>query len=101
MGFLVSGSDDKTVKIWNFENGNCIQTLTGHERWVASVCISHDDQFLVSGSDKTVKIWNFENGNCIQTLTGHEHRVASVGISHDDQWIVSGSLDETIKIWNV
>merc|ERR1711925_28963 len=89
---------DKTIKIWNVENGNCIQTLTGHENAVFSVCISQDNRWIVSGSaDETIKIWNVENGNCIQTLTGHTHWVHSVSISQDDQWIISAGSDRSLR----
>ncbi|MCL1475093.1 WD40 repeat domain-containing protein, partial [Argonema antarcticum] len=55
---LVSGSNDKTINIWNLATGNLIRTLSGHSGYVYSVAISPDGQTLVSGSnDKTIKIW--------------------------------------------
>jgi serine/threonine protein kinase len=99
---LVSGSDDKTIKIWNLANENLIRTLAGHSKSVNSVAISPDGQTLVSGSyDKTIKIWNLANGNLIRTLTGHSESVNSVAISPDGQTFVSGSYEKTIKIWNL
>ncbi|MCU0516728.1 MAG: hypothetical protein MUC60_07630 [Oscillatoria sp. Prado101] len=55
---LVSGSNDKTIKIWNLDTGTLQNTLTGHTDTVYSVAISPDGKTLVSGSnDHTIKIW--------------------------------------------
>ena len=55
---LFSGSSDKTIKIWNLENGKLVNTLRGHSDTVWCISISHDGKILVSGSfDKTIKIW--------------------------------------------
>ena len=55
---LVSGSEDKTIKVWELSTGKLVYTLTGHEDGVRSVAISPDGQILVSGSaDHTIKVW--------------------------------------------
>jgi len=55
---LASGSDDKTIKLWNLKTGDLLHTLTGHESYVLSVAISADGQTLASGSaDKAIKLW--------------------------------------------
>ena len=55
---LVSGSDDKTIKIWHFETGELRQTLSGHEQTVRTLAIHPNGQTIVSGSDdKTIKFW--------------------------------------------
>jgi WD40 repeat protein len=99
---LASGSDDKTVKIWNLNNRQEIRTLKGHKGIVYSVAISPDGQTVVSGSrDNTIKIWNLNTGKEIHTLKGHNSYVNSVAISRDGQTLVSGSYDNTIKVWNL
>ena len=56
---IVSGSHDKTVKIWDANTGKELHTLTGHNGSVFSVAFSPDGQRIVSGGgDKTVKIWD-------------------------------------------
>ena len=55
---LVSGSYDKTIKVWNLSTGKEIYTLTGHTGGIWSIVISDDGQTLVSGSyDWTIKAW--------------------------------------------
>ncbi|KAK0631179.1 hypothetical protein B0T17DRAFT_590423 [Bombardia bombarda] len=98
---LASGSDDKTVKIWDAATGACVQTLEGHGNWVTSVVFSVDGQRLASGSDdETVKIWDAATGACIQTLEGHSRSVISVTFSAAGQRFASGSYDKTVKIWD-
>ncbi|NES65413.1 MAG: WD40 repeat domain-containing protein, partial [Okeania sp. SIO2D1] len=99
---IVSGSFDKTIKVWNLETGELIHTLTGHDERVLSVNISNDGKTIVSGSDdKTIKVWNLETGKLIHILTGHDSPVDGVSISNDSKTIVSGSWDNTIKVWNL
>ena len=97
----VSGSFDKTVRIWNLETGECRATLEGHSDIVNSVQITPDGRFAVSGSnDKTIKIWDLSKGTCIGTLEGHQDKVPSVAISPDGNLIAStGFQDETVRLW--
>ncbi|PLB41707.1 WD40-repeat-containing domain protein [Aspergillus candidus] len=98
---LASGSDDKTIKIWDPATGHLRHTLEGHSSSVKSVAFSPDNQQLASGSnDKTIKIWNPATGYLRHTLEGHSNLVWSVAFSPDGQQLASGSFDNTIKIWN-
>ena len=54
---MVSGSRDKTLKVWDLRSGRCMQTLNGHTNYVMAVAVV-DEQRVVSGSnDRTVKLW--------------------------------------------
>ena len=55
---IVSGSWDKTVRVWDAASGELLATLAGHEARVLSVAFSPDGKRIVSGSwDKTVRLW--------------------------------------------
>jgi len=55
---IISGSQDKIIKIWNLENGKCMITLKGHGSSVVS--LQCDDKKLMSGEIYgDIKIWNF------------------------------------------
>ncbi|KIN93865.1 hypothetical protein M404DRAFT_78983, partial [Pisolithus tinctorius Marx 270] len=91
---IVSGSFDKTVRIWDTERGVQIGgPLEGHIYGVSSVGFSSDGKRIVSGSyDKTVRIWDAERGVQIGgLLEGHTDGVNSVGFSSDGKKIVMGS----------
>ncbi|QIR35753.1 protein kinase [Tolypothrix sp. PCC 7910] len=99
---LVSGSADKSIKIWNLKAGELKTTLTLHSNVVNSVAISPDSKTVVSASkDGTIKIWNLPTGTLKATLPRSEARVNSVVISPDGQNLVSGGGDNKIKIWNL
>ncbi|MDF5730295.1 MAG: serine/threonine protein kinase, partial [Rhizonema sp. PD38] len=99
---LASGSNDKTIKLWNLATGEQTRTLQGHSDLVHSVAISPDGKTLTSGSvDKTIKLWNLATGEQIRTLQGHSDSVISVAISPDGKTLASGSFDKTIKIWRI
>lgn len=58
----ISGSKDKSLKIWSLETKQELLTLNGHTDWVSSVTISPDGKQAISSSkDGTLKIWNLEN----------------------------------------
>ena len=69
---IVSGSEDKTVRIWDRESGKELQKLEGHEGAVNSVAFSPDGKHIVSGSwDETVRIWDHASGKELQKIEGH------------------------------
>ncbi|MCT7994495.1 serine/threonine-protein kinase [Laspinema olomoucense] len=99
---LVTGSWDKTIKVWNVATGQLLRTLMGHQEAVWSVAVTADGKTLASGSsDQQIKIWNLPTGQLIHTLTGHSNWVAAVDLSPDGTLIASGSSDKTIKVWSV
>ncbi|WP_431659214.1 WD40 repeat domain-containing protein [Pantanalinema rosaneae] len=98
---LASGSEDRTIKLWDIKTGSCLQTLTGHQEWVKSVAFSPDGQMLASGSfDHTLKLWDLQTGGCLNTLRGHSSTVTMVAFSSSGQ-LVSSSYDQTLKLWNI
>ena len=103
---LVSGGDDKTIKLWNPLTGKLIRTLSEHSDVVNSVAISPDGQLLVSGSeDKTIKLWNPLTGELTLTLPNPQpqfgNKVYGVALSSDGNTIASGSSDRKVKLWNL
>ncbi len=98
---IVSGSDDKTIKIWDSASGDELMTLRGHDDWISSVAFSPDGKRIISGSgDNTVKVWDSATGAELMTLRGHSDDVYGMAISPDGKRIVSGSIDKTIRVWN-
>jgi WD40 repeat protein len=54
---LVSGSYDKTIKVWSIKSSNYLATLRGHTSWVSCVSLKKDNTKLLSGGwDANVKV---------------------------------------------
>ena len=61
---IASGSNDKTIKLWDSKDGRLIKTLEGHTDCVNSIAFSPD---IASGSnDKTMKLWDSKDGRLIK-----------------------------------
>ncbi len=98
---IISGSDDKTLKLWDAASGNCLMTLSGHSHWVMAAAFSPDGSRIISGSlDNTLKLWDAASGNCLMTLSGHANGVRAAAFSPDGSCIISGSDDKTLKLWD-
>jgi len=97
---IASGSDDRTIKIWDLDTGAEIKSLTGHTDLVRSVCYISEKNQIVSGSDDcTIKIWDLNTGAVIKSLTGHNDRVLSLCDIPEKNQIVSGS-DDCTSSWH-
>lgn len=98
---IVSASDDKTIRIWNAENGLALNTLEGHTGPVYSANFNPDGKRIASASkDSTIRIWDAESGAIINVLKGHTNTVNSVAFGPDGKRIVSAADDKTIRIWD-
>lgn len=76
---LVTGSQDKLIKIWKSSNLTQLATLTGHKRGVWRVSFSPVDKCLVSCSgDRTLRLWSLTDFSCIRSFEGHGTSVLSV-----------------------
>jgi len=94
---LITGSYDRTARVWNLETGSQIHCLEGHTSAVRS--LQFDEAKLVTGSmDCTIRIWNWRMGTCLRVLEGHTEGV--ICVNFDADLLASGSVDTTIKIWD-
>jgi WD40 repeat protein len=99
--YILSGSDDKTVRLWDSSGYPIGLIFSGHKGGVTSVAIGPNSQYIVSGSrDKTVRLWDFSGRTIGQPFRGHTGIVNSVAVSPDGQYIISGSSDKTVRLWD-
>ncbi|OGE52409.1 hypothetical protein PENARI_c010G03880 [Penicillium arizonense] len=103
---LASGSEDCTIKIWDWEYGQLERTLKGHRRPVLGLEYGGPkDQIRLAScsSDLTIKIWDPSNEYAnVRTLCGHDHSVSAVRfLTPNGNLLVSASRDASIRIWDM
>ncbi|KAJ7173736.1 chromatin associated protein [Mycena filopes] len=107
---IVSGSLDNTLKYWDLRGGKarkeggkpsqCTTDFVGHKDYVLSVAVSHDAQWVVSGSkDRGVQFWD-STGAVQCMLQGHKNSVISISLNPVGNLLASGSGDNLARIWS-
>jgi U3 small nucleolar RNA-associated protein 13 len=73
---VVTGSTDKTVKLWSLVDYSCLKTFEGHTNSIQrAIWISGGLQVASAGNDGLVKVWDVKSGECSATLDNHDQRV--------------------------
>jgi WD40 repeat protein len=103
---LATGSNDKTVKVWDAATGRELVTLaadTGPYGRVLGVAYSPNGKLLASAGngEAIVKIWDAATGQRVRDLNGHTAGITAVDFSPDGQRLASGSYDHKVKVWDV
>jgi WD40 repeat protein len=100
--YLISGSRDETICIWDFRKGAGISRTQAHKAGVLSLAFFPSSKgFASGGADNEIKIWDFPDANLQRTLGGHQGPVWSIDVSADGKLLASGSDDKTVRVWNV
>ncbi|KAL7625028.1 U3 small nucleolar RNA-associated protein 13 [Parahypoxylon ruwenzoriense] len=108
-GVVLTGSGDKTVKLWNLTDYTCLRTFEGHSNSVLKVVwlnIPPNEErgkkpilCASAGGDGLVKVWDVNSGENECTLDNHEDRVWALAVHPETNMIVSGSGDSTVTFW--
>ncbi|WP_071191078.1 caspase family protein [Trichormus sp. NMC-1] len=96
---LASASDDRTVKIWDFQ-GKLITTITEFENRITAIDFSPNGKILAVSAGNNIKIYTLD-GKLIYDLVGHKDNITDINFSHNGKFIVSSSLDKTINLWRI
>ncbi len=100
--WVVSASFDKTVRIYDLQEGKDVQICHGHSGRVATIIITPDSQQAISASgDATIRFWNLPDGQNLRCLKGHTGEVLSLAVSPNNRYLASGAEDKTIRIWDM
>lgn len=99
-GRLVTGSYDKTIKIWNTSQLSCEGILQGHTDKVFSLAQLSDGRLASGSRDKTIRIWDGINWTCLASLSGHSNAVFKL-LHMSNGYLLSGSADKCLKVWDV
>jgi WD40 repeat protein len=112
--YLVSGGDDKTVRVWDVASGKTVrrilgQTGSGPEGYIYAGALSPDEHYLaiagwftspLDASDGVVRIHDFHTGEVVELLAGYPDVVTALAFSADGRWLASGDSKGELKIWS-
>jgi F-box and WD-40 domain protein 1/11 len=94
---LISGSHDKTLKVWNMSTGQCQFTMRGHNGWISSID-STSSLIISSAWDSTVKFWNIETKNQVQNL--HFEDIVYC-LKAKNQTLALGTKSHSLEVWDI
>jgi WD40 repeat protein len=95
---IASSSADYSIKIWNYETGDQIETLLAHINNVNSIVLLKNGHLASASADGTIRIWNSTNWMQVDVYRGHEGAVISLCVLKSGN-LASASFDADIRIW--
>jgi dynein assembly factor with WDR repeat domains 1 len=100
---FITGSHDRTCKMFNSETGKEMLSLEGHTNSV--YCLAFNNPYstrIATGSfDKTARIWDSESGYCLKILNGHSEEIVCLDFETQGHFLATGSMDCTAKLWDL
>ena len=99
--YLVTGSDDLTVKLWDVASGMEVRTFRGHQTRIKAVAVSADGRQVLSGDDQGgIKLWDATTGREVRSMAVKGY-VTHLSFSPDGRFFTSVSLGGGMVIWEV
>ncbi|KAI1765219.1 WD40 repeat-like protein [Hypoxylon sp. FL1150] len=103
-GVIISGHEDRFIRFFDANSGQCTYNMLAHPASISSLSLSPDGLELVSaGHDASLRFWSLEKRTCTQEITSHRimrgEGVCAVVWSQDGRWVVSGGGDGVVKVF--
>ncbi len=99
---IVSGSSDKTVKIWDAQTGELLNSIEAHDKSVYQVEFNPVlNQFASCSSDSTIKIWDAESAELIKMLDDNDCKVFAISYHPSGDYLASCGSNSLIYIWDL
>ncbi len=98
---VLTGSSDKTARLWDVATGLPIGEPFIHESLVIAVAFSPNGKTIVTGErGRAARLWDIASGKPIGLPLQHRNRVIAVAFSPDGKTVVTGSRDRSARLWD-
>ena len=99
--FILSGGDDRTMRLWSVETGEELRRFDDHEGWVSAVAFSPDGSRAASGNyDRIVRLWDLRTGRELYRLTDNRQAVVRLAFATDSTRLLSAGEDRSVILWD-
>lgn len=99
--YLLSGSRDKTIKMWETSTRREVKSFKGHLSTINDLEISNNGKlFITSSADRTAKVWDIKSGELLFSTPADRDYMTTVAFSADDKLIATGGYEPKVKIWD-
>jgi WD40 repeat protein len=98
---LASSGADNIVKVWDYEKGEKLRDMQGHQKQVTRLTfVGKTTQFLTASGDTSVRMWNADNGGNIRQFGGANDFLYAVSASADGEVVATGCEDGIVRVYN-
>jgi serine/threonine protein kinase/WD40 repeat protein len=98
---LLSGGQDRTMRLWDIQSGECVRMFTRFRGTVWSVAFSSDGRQALTASDPAaVQLWDLNTGAEVRHFAGHTSGARCAAFSHDGRFVVGCAFDKTMRLWD-
>ncbi|KAL8289975.1 hypothetical protein RQP46_002914 [Phenoliferia psychrophenolica] len=100
--YLLTGGQDRQIKLWNPTSGVEVKSYSGHGYEVLGLdCTRDNTKFASCGGDRTVFVWDVASGDSVRKFTGHAGKVNAVAFNEDASLLASASADMSVRLWDM
>jgi Prp8 binding protein len=100
--FIVSGSDDCMIKVWDQRKRSAVQSLNNTYQVTAVTFNDTAENVVSAGIDNQVKIWDLRKPTTpSHVLSGHTDTVTGISLSPDGSYVLTNAMDNTLRVWDI
>jgi len=100
--FVVSGSRDRTAKLWSIETGEEIRTFPEAEAPIASVVFHRNSNLLVIGDRAgNIGVWCLDTGEFVRNLKEDTEAIVNLALCKEGRILISSHWNRVVNVWNV